>query len=91
MNNLLEIIFEVQHWLLLLESAELYQPCVMTVYPEHKTEVDFQIKNKTLKYVNPHLIDHKEKSNEDGTQGRGMSLNWDRIQKRKYVSTVSNY
>lgn len=28
----------------------------MTVYPEHKIEVDFQIKNKTLKYVNPHLI-----------------------------------
>lgn len=28
----------------------------MTVYPEYKIEVDFQIKNKTLKYVNPHLI-----------------------------------
>lgn len=27
----------------------------MIVYSEHKTEVDFQIKNKTLKYINPHL------------------------------------
>lgn len=56
MNNLLEITFEVKPWILLLESTELCQPCVMTVYPEHKIEVDFQIKNKTLKYVNPHVI-----------------------------------
>lgn len=56
MNNLLEITFEVKPWILLLESTELCQACLMTVYPEHKIEVDFQIKNKTLKYVNPHLI-----------------------------------
>lgn len=56
MNNLLKIIFEVKPWILLLESTELCQPCVITVYPEPKVEVDFQIKNKTLKYVNPHLI-----------------------------------
>ena len=56
MNNLLEIIFEVKPWILLLEYTELCQPCVMTVCPEHKIEVDFQIKNKTLKYGNPHLI-----------------------------------
>lgn len=56
MNNLLKIIFEVKTWILLLESTESCQPWVMTVYPEHKIEVDFQIKNKTLKYVNPHLI-----------------------------------
>lgn len=40
----------------LFENTELCQACVMTVYTEHKIEVDFQIKNKTLKYVNPHLI-----------------------------------
>lgn len=55
-NHLLNIIFEVKPWILLLESTELCQLCVMTVYPEHEIEVDFQIKNKTLKYVNPHLI-----------------------------------
>ena len=56
-NNLLKIIFEVEiHQILLLECTELCQPCIMTVYPEHKIEVDFQIKIKTLKYVNPHLI-----------------------------------
>lgn len=31
--------------------------------------------------------DHKEKSNEDGMQGREMSVNWGRIENRKYVST----
>lgn len=56
MRNLLEIVLEVKPWIPLLASTELCQPWVMTVYPEHKTEVDFQIKNKTLKYVNPHLI-----------------------------------
>lgn len=48
-NHLLTIIFEVKPWILLLESTELCQLCVMTVYPEHEIEVDFQIKNKTLK------------------------------------------
>lgn len=39
-----------------LENTELFLPFIMNVYPEHKTGVDFQIKNKTLKHVNPHPI-----------------------------------
>lgn len=56
MRNLLEIVPQVKPWILPLANTELCQLCVMTVYPEHKIEVDFQIKNKTLKYANPHPI-----------------------------------